>query len=107
MPGTPTRFLLLSGGCVDLGSSGLAFAPFTAALRGLLRETGIDGVASLLPGGAPVELGRLLPALAGPVRVIPRHMTAQRTAMTPSPARGYSRSCSACWRASPTSGRWF
>ncbi len=58
--------LLLSGGCVDLGSSGLAFAPFTAALRGLLRETGIEGVASLLPGGAPVELGRLLPALAGP-----------------------------------------
>jgi DNA-binding CsgD family transcriptional regulator/tetratricopeptide (TPR) repeat protein len=55
--------MLLSGGCVDLGSSGLAFAPFTAALRGLLRQIGADGVASLLPGGVPAELGRLLPTL--------------------------------------------
>ncbi len=57
---------LLSGGCVDLGGSGLAFAPFTAALRGLVRQIGAEKVASLVPGGAPVMLGRLLPALRNP-----------------------------------------
>ncbi len=57
--------VLLSGGCVDLGGEGLAFAPFTAALRGLVRQVGAEGVASLVPGGVPAELGRLLPALGG------------------------------------------
>jgi DNA-binding CsgD family transcriptional regulator len=60
------RALLLSGGCVDLGGAGLAFAPFTAALRGLVRQLGADGVAALVLGGAPAELGRLLPALGTP-----------------------------------------
>lgn len=57
------RAVLLSGGCVDLGGEGLAFAPFTAALRGLARQLGVDRVAALVPGGMPGELGRLLPAL--------------------------------------------
>ncbi|MGH3297479.1 MAG: ATP-binding protein, partial [Trebonia sp.] len=55
--------LLLAGGCVDLGGVGLAYAPFTAALRGLVRQFGAADVAALIPGGAPAELGRLLPAL--------------------------------------------
>jgi GNAT superfamily N-acetyltransferase len=55
----------LTGGCVDLGGSGLAYAPFTAALRGLLREMGAASVASLVPGGMRAELSRLLPALGG------------------------------------------
>ena len=59
------RAVLLGGGCVDLGGAGLAFAPFTAVLRGLVRQLGADGVASLVPGGVPAELGRLLPALGG------------------------------------------
>ena len=57
---------LLSGGCVDLGGAGLAFAPFAAALRGLVRQLGADTVISLLPGGVPGELGRLQPTLGSP-----------------------------------------
>src|SRR4051812_7200309 len=41
---------VLVGGCLELGSDGLPFAPFTAALRQLVREIGIDQVAQLLPG---------------------------------------------------------
>ncbi|MDN3359438.1 helix-turn-helix transcriptional regulator [Actinomadura sp. DC4] len=52
-----------AGGCVELGANGLAFAPFTAVLRGLVREFGVAGVAALLPQGEVRELGRLLPAL--------------------------------------------
>jgi len=61
--GLNDEWLLLSGGCIDLGGSGLAYVPFTAALRGLVRQLGAEDVASLLPGGAPSQLGRLLPAL--------------------------------------------
>jgi DNA-binding CsgD family transcriptional regulator len=61
--GLAGRAVLLSGGCVDLSGADLAYAPFTAALRGLVRQLGTEDVASLLPGAAPVELGRLLPAL--------------------------------------------
>jgi AAA ATPase domain len=61
--GLGDRAVLLSGGCVDLGGAGLAYAPFTAALRGLVRKVGAEDVAALLPGGGPAELGRLLPAL--------------------------------------------
>ncbi|MEU8801652.1 AAA family ATPase [Spirillospora sp. NPDC048819] len=53
------RFLV--GGCLELGTEGLPFAPFTAALRGLVREIGVDGVREMLPDGAGAELGRLLP----------------------------------------------
>jgi DNA-binding CsgD family transcriptional regulator/tetratricopeptide (TPR) repeat protein len=58
--------VVLSGGCVDLGDAGLAFAPFTAALRGLVRALGAEKVAALVPGGLPAELGRLLPVLGVP-----------------------------------------
>lgn len=50
---------VLSGGCVELGADGLPFAPFSAALRGLVREVGVDGVKELLPGAS--GLARLLP----------------------------------------------
>ncbi|GAA3201706.1 LuxR family transcriptional regulator [Actinocorallia longicatena] len=50
---------VLSGGCVELGSDGLPFAPFSAALRSLVREIGADGVRELLPGAS--GLARLLP----------------------------------------------
>ncbi|MFI0483021.1 AAA family ATPase [Actinomadura sp. 9N215] len=52
---------VLVGGCLELGTEGLPFAPFTAALRGLVRDVGVDGVRDLLPPGAGAELGRLLP----------------------------------------------
>jgi DNA-binding CsgD family transcriptional regulator len=54
---------VLTGGCLELGTDGLPFAPFTAVLRELVRELGADGVAALLPGGAARELCRLLPDL--------------------------------------------
>ncbi len=64
--GVAGRAVVLSGGCVDLGGAGLAFAPYTAALRGLVRHIGADQVAALVPGGVPAELGRLLPVLGAP-----------------------------------------
>ena len=50
----------LMGGCLELGADGLPFAPFTSALRELVRDLGAAGVAELLPGGAARELARLL-----------------------------------------------
>jgi len=43
---------VLVGGCLDLGTEGVPFAPFAAMLRGLVRELGADGVAALLPAPA-------------------------------------------------------
>ncbi|MEO3787127.1 AAA family ATPase [Actinocorallia sp. B10E7] len=55
---------VLTGGCVELSAELLPFAPFTAALRGLVREFGADGVGELLPGAR--GLSRLLPELGDP-----------------------------------------
>jgi predicted ATPase len=57
---------VLSGGCLELGADGLPFAPFTAVLRDLVHELGIDAVAAMLPGRATRELARLLPELGEP-----------------------------------------
>jgi ATP/maltotriose-dependent transcriptional regulator MalT len=58
--------LVLSGNCVELSVSGLPYAPFAAALRGLVRERGALEVAALLPGPAAGELARLLPEFGSP-----------------------------------------
>ncbi|WP_344547693.1 helix-turn-helix transcriptional regulator [Actinomadura fulvescens] len=63
--GTP-RARLLVGGCLELGSDGLPFAPFTTVLRGLVRDIGIDGIAELLPRGDTRGLARLLPEFGEP-----------------------------------------
>ncbi|MBW8485758.1 AAA family ATPase [Actinomadura sp. PM05-2] len=57
---------LLAGGCLELGSDGLPFAPFTTILRGLVRDIGTDGVAALLPRGDTSGLARLLPEFGEP-----------------------------------------
>ncbi|XVQ11871.1 helix-turn-helix transcriptional regulator [Spirillospora sp. CA-255316] len=57
---------LLVGGCLELGSDGLPFAPFTTVLRGLVRDIGIEGVAELLPRGDTAGLARLLPEFGEP-----------------------------------------
>jgi len=60
---------ILTGGCLELGTDGLPFAPFTALLRDLNRHLGPDGIAALLPGipgGTTAGLARLLPELAAP-----------------------------------------
>ncbi|WP_412516286.1 AAA family ATPase [Actinomadura madurae] len=56
----------LVGGCLELGSDGLPFAPFTTVLRGLVRDIGIDGVAGLVPRGDTGGLARLLPEFGEP-----------------------------------------
>lgn len=50
------------GGCLQLGVDGLAYAPFTAVLRQLLRERGHEAFTCAAPGGVG-ELARLLPEL--------------------------------------------
>ncbi len=60
------RARVLVGGCLELGSEGLPFAPFTAALRGLVRELGAAEVAALLPGHTGTGLARLLPEFGEP-----------------------------------------
>ncbi|TDD84074.1 helix-turn-helix transcriptional regulator [Actinomadura darangshiensis] len=57
---------VLIGGCLELGSDGLPFAPFTTVLRGLVRDIGIDGVAGLVPRGDTGGLARLLPEFGEP-----------------------------------------
>ncbi|MEU8244734.1 AAA family ATPase [Nonomuraea sp. NPDC048916] len=57
---------VLYGGCVELSTEGLAYAPFTAALRQLVREQGPGQVAALLPEGAERDLARLLPEFGEP-----------------------------------------
>jgi DNA-binding CsgD family transcriptional regulator len=52
---------VLKGGCVELGTDGLPFAPFIAVLRELVRDLGTDGVAGLLPGRLTRDFARLLP----------------------------------------------
>ena len=60
------RARVLAGGCLELGSDGLPFAPFTTVLRGLVRDIGIDGVAELVPRGDTGGLARLLPEFGEP-----------------------------------------
>ncbi|SDR04323.1 Predicted ATPase [Thermostaphylospora chromogena] len=57
---------VLVGGCIELGTDGLPFAPFTAVLRALVRDLGTDGVAALVPGGSTRGLARLLPEFGEP-----------------------------------------
>jgi ATP/maltotriose-dependent transcriptional regulator MalT len=57
---------VLTGGCLELGTDGLPFAPFTAVLRELVHELGADALASMLPGRTTRGLARLLPELGEP-----------------------------------------
>jgi DNA-binding CsgD family transcriptional regulator len=57
---------VLVGGCLELGTDGLPFAPFTSVLRDLVHEWGADAVASILPGRTTRGLARLLPELGEP-----------------------------------------
>lgn len=57
---------VLVGGCLELGTEGLPFAPFTAVLRTLARDLGRDRIADLVPGGTTRGLARLLPEFGEP-----------------------------------------
>jgi DNA-binding CsgD family transcriptional regulator/tetratricopeptide (TPR) repeat protein len=57
---------VLVGGCLELGTDGLPFAPFTSVLRDMVHEWGADAVARMLPGRTTRGLARLLPELGEP-----------------------------------------
>jgi ATP/maltotriose-dependent transcriptional regulator MalT len=52
---------VLIGGCLELSAAGLPYSPFTAALRQLVRQVGVEEIAALMPGGNTRDLARLLP----------------------------------------------
>ncbi|MEV0583242.1 AAA family ATPase [Nonomuraea sp. NPDC050310] len=58
-------FRVLVGGCLELGTEGLPYAPFTAVLRALVRELGREAVTALVTGGTQ-GLARLLPEFGEP-----------------------------------------
>ena len=60
------RARVLIGGCVELGTDGVPFAPFIAVLRELVRDLGAEGLAGLLPGGVTRDFARLLPEFGAP-----------------------------------------
>ncbi|MFE7314752.1 AAA family ATPase [Streptomyces sp. NPDC057555] len=62
----PSSAWRLTGACLEMGETGLPFAPFTAMLRELVGRIGAEEVRRLLPNGESGELGRLLPSLGGP-----------------------------------------
>src|SRR5262249_31417583 len=62
------RALLLTGGCVELSGPGLPYAPFAAAVRGLVRERGAAEGAAPLPGQGAGGLAPLPPRRRGPPR---------------------------------------
>lgn len=57
---------VLTGGCMQLGTDGLPYAPFTAIVRELAHELGAEAFGRLLAGRATRELARLLPELGEP-----------------------------------------
>jgi ATP/maltotriose-dependent transcriptional regulator MalT len=58
--------LVLSGGCLELSTAGLPYAPFTAALRQLVRQAGAAEIAALMPRDGARDLARLLPEFGEP-----------------------------------------
>jgi DNA-binding CsgD family transcriptional regulator/tetratricopeptide (TPR) repeat protein len=61
-----SRALVLAGGCVELSAAGLPYAPFTAALRQLVRQRGAAEVSALLGTRDTGELAGLLPEFGRP-----------------------------------------
>lgn len=61
-PGDP---LVLTGGCLELGTDGAPYVPFVAILRDLLRSWGRERVEALLPLAGSAMAG-LLPDLPAP-----------------------------------------
>jgi DNA-binding CsgD family transcriptional regulator len=64
--GLGSRALVLVGGCVELSAAGLPSAPFTAALRQLVRQRGAAEVSALLGTRDTGELAGLLPEFGRP-----------------------------------------
>jgi ATP/maltotriose-dependent transcriptional regulator MalT len=62
--GTAAEATVLTGPCVELGTEGIPFGPFTAILRDLVRARGADALSATGGGNRAIrELARLLPEL--------------------------------------------
>jgi predicted ATPase len=77
---------VLIGGCQQLGTEALPFAPFSAVIRDLAREDGTAAVVELL-GGRAGEIARLLPELGAPERQ-PAGLTGSGSGAYPGDGRG-------------------
>lgn len=64
------RATVLAGGCTDQSESGLPYAPFTAAIRGLLQARSVGEVVALIGTGSAGDLAWLLPEFGVP-RALP------------------------------------
>ena len=64
--GVDDDVLVLVGGCLELSTAGFPYAPFTAALRQLVREAGAAEIAALMPRDGARDLARLLPEFGEP-----------------------------------------
>ncbi|WP_433466676.1 ATP-binding protein [Spirillospora sp. CA-128828] len=65
----PSGTRVVQGDCLEVGADGLAYAPFTAAMRALVRELGAERAAGLLPGRGRHGLAQWLPVLGIPDNV--------------------------------------
>lgn len=64
------RATVISGACTDQSESGLPYAPFTAAIRSLVRERSIGDVVALIGTSSAGDLAWLLPEFGAP-RALP------------------------------------
>ncbi|TDD84649.1 helix-turn-helix transcriptional regulator [Actinomadura darangshiensis] len=62
----PSGTRVVRGDCLEVGAGGLAYAPFIAAMRALVRELGAEHAAGLLPGRGRHGLAHWLPVLGPP-----------------------------------------
>jgi DNA-binding CsgD family transcriptional regulator/tetratricopeptide (TPR) repeat protein len=65
-----SRATVLVGGCTDQSESGLPYAPFTAAIRGLLQARSLGEVVALIGTSSAGDLAWLLPEFGAP-RALP------------------------------------
>lgn len=65
-----SRATVLLGGCTEQSESGLPYAPFTAAIRSLLRERSVGDVVALIGTSSAGDLAWLLPEFGVP-RALP------------------------------------
>lgn len=64
------RAAIIAGGCTNQSAPSLPYAPFTAALRGLVRKQGVSDVVELIGTGSAGDLAWLLPEFGAP-RALP------------------------------------
>ena len=90
------RALVLAGGCIDLGRTGLPYAPFMAALLELVRQRGAGEVARY----CPATVRQSWPGCCRNSAARPPAVTRRRR------GAGCSGRCCSCWSSLPESGHW-